>query len=410
MESPTLESAACLGCSCLCDDIRLATSGREVRQAEPACEIGERWFCESESSLSACSIDGQPAAVEAGMARAVELLVAAQAPVTYGLSRTTTPAQREAIALSERLGGTIDVEMSREFRAATLAKSRVGYVSATLGELRSRCDTAVLWCDDFTATHPRFFERYLDAERYITIGPSTGWEQLNQPLAIHLALQQQSAALLTLLLLLDGRSSEPAFIEQQTGHPIEVWRDLLQRLKEAKYGLFIYDGRLATEKNYELLFQLTRRLNDYTRFVCSSPVGPANVVGAMQAMTWTTGYPCGVNFAQGYPTYDPHQYHAPAMWERRETDLTLIIGSDPLAHGHEAAIHHLKTTPSIAIDWQATDTMRAATVAFQVAQPGIDAGGIAYRLDGVPLAMQTPVDSSFLSDADVLGRLRQAVS
>ena len=45
-------------------------------------------------------------------------------------------------------------------------------------------------------------------------------------------------------------------------------------------------------------------------------------------LAWQTGYPFSVNFARGYPHYNPGEYSANALLERTEVDAVLLVGSE----------------------------------------------------------------------------------
>ncbi len=126
---------------------------------------------------------------------------------------------REAIALAERLGGLIDLEMPAGLRQATIAKSHEGCVSATYGELHLRCDLAIFWCNDFSETHPRFVERYLDAEQLIAIGPEPITALGDRAEHIQVPRASQTESLTKLLMLLEDRPT--------SGPVVEPWADLL---------------------------------------------------------------------------------------------------------------------------------------------------------------------------------------
>lgn len=396
----------CLGCGCLCDDIVARPAvGDEQVFATDDCSLGAAWF-QPLPDVPQCIVDGQAAPVEAGLERAAELLRQSQAPLVYGLSRTTTPAQRAAVQLADRLGAVLDLETDAAFRTATIAKSRQGLVSATFGEIGNRSDLAIVWCGDLTSSHPRAAARLFRNAKVIEIGK----RHLPDADLIELAPSQFADTLAVLLMLLSDKRSDVQAVEARTGQTIEFWQRLLDRMKSAKYGSLLFDGSLQTSHNFELLFRFVRQLNEQTRFVCLAMSGPANVNGAVQVATWSTGYPFGINFAAGYPEYSPHEFQAEKLWERNEVDLTLAVACNPLDQATPAATTHLKKSSLIAIDWQATETTRHAEVAFFVGRPGGEAGETAYRLDGVPLPVRANLDPTLPTAAWVLSRLNDRIA
>jgi formylmethanofuran dehydrogenase subunit B len=57
-------------------------------------------------------IDGKPATVDAAVETAAEYLHQANMPLVYGLSNITCEAQREAVFLTEMIGGVADSHTS----------------------------------------------------------------------------------------------------------------------------------------------------------------------------------------------------------------------------------------------------------------------------------------------------------
>jgi len=57
-------------------------------------------------------VDGKPATVDQAVARAAEIMHAADMPLVYGLSNVTCETQREAVSLAELAGGVIDSHTS----------------------------------------------------------------------------------------------------------------------------------------------------------------------------------------------------------------------------------------------------------------------------------------------------------
>ena len=90
-----------------------------------------------------------------------------------------------------------------------------------------------------------------------------------------------------------------------TGVPLTTWQGLMNRMKQAKYGVILYGGNSASSNGNHIdshaLFSLVRELNDFTRFVCMRMVHGGNPTGAENVLTWRTGYPCAVNLARISP-------------------------------------------------------------------------------------------------------------
>ena len=114
MSLTVVPNATCTFCGCVCDDIELHAEGDRIVKAKNACSLGEAWFRNhtAEHLYPDALIDGKPASVDAAVEAAADYLYKANMPLVYGLSNITCEAQREAVALTELIGGVIDSHTS----------------------------------------------------------------------------------------------------------------------------------------------------------------------------------------------------------------------------------------------------------------------------------------------------------
>ena len=158
-----IENVVCLGCGLVCDDLRVQVAGGSVLEAERACAMGEQWFADVESPPNgSAEIEGRSDTLTAAVERAREILVGSAAPLLWGLAHSTIETQRAAIALADRLGGTIDPVLDPLHRAALVAMQAVGISTCTLGEVKERADLILCWGCDPASSHPRLFERFIE--------------------------------------------------------------------------------------------------------------------------------------------------------------------------------------------------------------------------------------------------------
>src|SRR5262245_30032138 len=124
---------ACTVCGCVCDDLQVEVDGDRVTHVERACQLAQPWFAvlSRPPARPPAMIDGRPSSTEDAIQRAVEVLRQSQAPLIFGLSRSSTGGQRAAIALAEQLGSTIDTPASCH-SAATLAFQAFGQSTCSL--------------------------------------------------------------------------------------------------------------------------------------------------------------------------------------------------------------------------------------------------------------------------------------
>jgi formylmethanofuran dehydrogenase subunit B len=220
-------------------------------------------------------------------------------------------------------------------------------------------------------------------------------------------------ALWILRALAAGIDVDPDEVQRETGQSLEVWQDLVDRMKRAKFGVIFFGMGLTMTRgkhaNSEALLLLTREMNQHTRFVCKPNRGHGNVTGADNVVSWRTGFPFGVNLSRGYPRFNPGEYTAADVLARKEADAALIIASDPMANFSQPAREHLASIPYVAMDPKETPTTRNAAVAFTVATYGINVPGTVYRMDDVPIPLRPAFDSPHPSDYEILKGIESRV-
>ncbi len=421
-----VKDAACTFCGCVCDDIELKVQNDKIISAKGACVLGKAWFLNHEiEDRPSCHIDGEPATVEEGIQRAAEILATAKYPLVYGLSDTTVESQRIATAIGDWIGGNVDTTTSVCHGPSGMAFQGVGEVTCTLGEVRNRGDLIIFWGSNPAESHPRHFSRYslmpkgmfLPRGRKdrtcVVVDVRKTKSARAADIFIQIKPRQDFEALWALRALAQGIELDPRQIERETGQPLSVWQDLMDRMKAAKFGIIFFGMGVTMTRgkhaNTEALLALVRDMNRYTRFACKPNRGHGNVTGADHVVTWRTGYPFGVNMGRGYPRFNPGEYTATDVLARGEADAALIVASDPMANFSGQACDHLKQIPYVALDPKETPTTRHATVSFTVATYGINVPGTAYRMDDVPIPLRPAFDSPHPSDSDVLSGIEKRV-
>ena len=184
-------------------------------------------------------------------------------------------------------------------------------------------------------------------------------------------------------------------------------------MKAAKFGIVFFGAGLTQApqamRTIEALLRLTMELNDTTRFYCRRMRRFGDVAGADSVLAWQTGYPFGVNFAAGYPRYNPGEFTGPEMLARKEIDACVLVGSDTARDLPPAALAHLHTIPVIRLDSPGVRSPVNAAVRFTTAIYGIHRAGTAYRLDEVPIPLPMILESNLPSDGDVLNAILKRV-
>ncbi len=425
-ELRVVKDVTCTFCGCVCDDIDLHVRGHSIVKAQRACVLGSAWFLNHDiPDCPPCLIAGQPASVEDGVRRSAQILAESRYPLVYGLSDTTSEAQRVAVGIADWIGGLVDTTSSVCHGPSGMAFQSVGEVTASLGEVRNRGDLIIFWGANPAESHPRHFSRYslMPKGMFVPRGRKdrtcvvVDVRKTKSARAADIFLQikprKDFEALWTLRALAQEIELDAVAVKDETGIELEVWQDLMDRMKAARYGAIFFGMGLTMTRgkhaNTEALIALTRDMNHYTRFICKPNRGHGNVTGAENVVTWRTGYPFGVNLAAGYPRFNPGEYTASDALARRESDAALIVASDPMSNFSQPARDHLQSIPYVALDPKQTPTTQHAEVAFTVATYGINVPGTVYRLDDVPLPLTPAVESPFPSDYEILRAIEERV-
>ena len=109
-----------------------------------------------------------------------------------------------------------------------------------------------------------------------------------------------------------------------------------------------------------------------------------------------------MNFAAGYPRYNPGESTGPDMLARKEIDACVIIGGDTVENFPPEAMAHLRSIPVILLDSPGNLPPVPAKVYFETAVYGVHRTGTAYRMDEVPIPLRMLLPSDLPSDADVM--------
>lgn len=409
----TIQDVACLGCACVCDDIEVVVEDGRIVEARSACPLGQAWFLEPAIDDPTCSVDGKPCAFDAAVAEAVRWLGQARRPLVTGLTRVDGATQRHAVAIAERLGGSIAGAPDPVRSAAGRALQAVGAVTSTLGEVANRSRLIVYWGADPAVAHPRHAERYsLEprgtfvpagrsdrccvlisaneqnqtrawADEVILVPPGAHWDALA---LVHSLVKEHK---------IDG-PPDNGLGDRVGGQSLATWRSLAARMRAAQYGVIFFGEELTSVSHgplvVEALLRLVADLNDYTRFVCHPLALGANSAGLEEVLAWTTGFAAEVDFSRGYPRFYPGEHSRPSL----ATDVVLQVGPDDEAEPSGARRIVLDWTPRLA---------RAGEIHIAVAKPGIAAGGTVYRMDGVPLPLRPALTSALPEPRAALKRI-----
>ncbi len=470
---PVVKAVTCPVCGCLCDDIELTIRDGRIAKVKNGCSMCESKFLGySGHRLFAPLVRKNGKLVEASFEEAIaktsRILAEADYPLLYGWSSTSCEAMRVGIELAEEVGGVIDNTSTVCHGPSVLGIQDVGIPSCTLGQIRHRADLIVYWGSNPWSAHPRHIERYTSfSEGRFEKSEWKGYMLKNKALAVRKkigsalrkVLKESAPSSLPVrsdpfpsllktgrkLVVVDVRRTrsaemadyfvqvEPnkdyelfqAFralirdqeldVDEVAGVPVEYLEEVADVMVNSAFGIFFFGLGLTMSvgkhRNIDAAISLTQDLNMRTKFAIMPMRGHFNVSGANTVFTWQTGYPYAVDFSLGYPRYNPGETSAVEVLLRGETDAALVVASDPVSNFPKKAAEHLVKNPLIAIDPHLNATSQMADVVFPSAFVGVEAEGIAYRMDHVPLPLRqvVPPPEGILPDEEILTRLLSEV-
>jgi len=397
-----IENVTCLGCGCACDDIDVVVASGRIVEARNACRLGLRWFGDGQVP-SVVRVDGGDVTLEEAMRSAVTRLVEAERPLVFLAPGLSCEAQREAVAVADLLRARLDSITTSTALPFTLASQEHGHASATLGEVRNRADVVVFWGIDLAERYPRFASRYApgppgthvpEGRRTRTviavdIGRATASIDADVRLAVEPANELATLIALEALARSPDTSSRYASLADR---PWNSARELAAVLLSARYVGLVYDAEpddrsTRTPVRFEALASLAQTLNDRTRCAALALRAGGNRSGSDSVLVAQTGYPCAVDFARGYPRYDPHS--SPLGVLAHVADTALVVGDPTGVPSEVSGLTHLETVMI---------GPRASTVAFgercvviDTGVDGIHASGTALRTDDIPLPLRAPL-------------------
>lgn len=417
-----IDDVACTVCGCVCDDLRVTIRDNRIAQLAPGCPLAERWMIGLDGAAdieAACQVDQSTSTRETAVSRAVEILCTARSPLIYGLSRSSTRGQQAATALADFLGASIDTTASTCHAPSIMALQSVGESTCSLGEVRHRSDLVIYWGSNPLRTHPRHMERCVDAEgiwvpggradrRVVVVDVEETESSQAADWFIRVAPGGDFDLLWMLRALVTGAPLDP-LPQSVGGVPMETIQDLASALKACHYGAVFFGLGLTkhgpAHANVEALLRLVTDLNAHTRFVARRMRVPGDVAGADTVLCWQTGFPFSVNLAAGYPRFNPGEYTANTLLERKEVDAALLVGSEGVDKLSEAAQESLADIPLIVLDYPNVSCPIPPSVQFTTAIYGIHEEGTAYRMDEVPIPLKRLLDSALPPDHEVLGAI-----
>jgi formylmethanofuran dehydrogenase subunit B len=378
--------------------VTVERSGDEV-QLHPPCELGAQWFSARagwSASGPAATVGGQPSDVKTALSRAAQLLRSARRPLLHGFDAATVEDARAAVALADRLGAVMATDDVTGAWPGAPAVPLRGASTATLGEIRDRSQLVVIWREDPETTHPRLLDRLGFGAGSTAVLMVVDDRDTATARRADLRLRWPREHDLEALTGLHALQRRLALRGTELAPELE---GLLEQLNAVPHATFVHGPGLTAgaggQRRALALHELVRALCHDRHVVTLALPGAAGTRGAQDVLTWQSGYPGNVDFGNGHPelvtTTRP-------LGAAEAADVSLSIEGAPdnaLAGVTEIVLSSLPAPQ--------------AEVSIRTAAAGVHAAGTAHRLDGVPVALQAPLDADAPTAAALLTRLLEEI-
>ena len=403
------------------DDLSIQVEGLTLKVAANGCAVNTPGF-EQPITDTAPRVKGQTVDLQTAVAKAAELLHDTKQPVIAGCA-TDVNGMRGLLALADKSGAVVDNINFTAARRNLLALQDAGWMNTTLAELKNRCDLLLIVGTDLEGFAPRFFERYLWNEEsmfldntasreVIYLGKAPSGNASTSPagkaatvLTCADADLPDAVAVLSALV-----KKQPVLVQTVAGIAISDLQAIADKLRAAQYGVILWGAAALAYDHAELTVQaicnIVKDINLQGTRCSGFPLGGREGdQTANQVCGWTTGYPARVNFARGYPEYDPFLYDSQVMLNNGEADALVWVQAF-----NANAKPPLTDLPTIVVGRSGMAFDKEPDVFIPVGTPGIDHPGHAYRLDNVvAIRLKQLRDSGLPSTAEVLHAIEQAL-
>ena len=426
------KNIVCPVCGASCDDIQVELEGQGLT-VRNACKMGNAKFQEVVSphriKEPLVRVDGdlRRASWDEAIEMTARILANSERPLLFMGSETSTEAMEVGIHMAEFLGGIADSNSTVCHGPTTMGIQEAGRVGATAGQSKSRADLTVYWGSNPLESMPRHMSRYAVYPRgywtqrgrfdrtVICVDPRRSITAENADLHIQLNPNTDYELLSALLTLLHGKRPHQT-AEDVTGVSISEMEKMLDMMKSCNFGAIYVGLGIASSygkhRNAEMAFNLVKELNSHTKFVIGALRGHCNVAGFNQIASYLYGFPFGLDFARGYPRYNPGEYTAVDVLREKDIDAAFILSADLVSHFPAACSEYLAKIPVACIDIAPCPTTMLSDVVLPGVIDAMESDGTFYRLDDVPIYFQPFTSSPFSfteSNVDTMNQIFKRV-
>ncbi|NVM19104.1 MAG: formylmethanofuran dehydrogenase subunit B [Candidatus Lokiarchaeota archaeon] len=420
----------CSGCSLLCDDIIVKSDGLFVTEVIGACLKGKERFDQvsAKNRITNPMIrkDGELKQVswDEAYKKAIEIIKNSSNPLLYGFSNVTCEAQEAGMKLAQEINGFIDSNASI-CQGKFLKKAKnLGINLTTITEIINKGDLIILWGANPAETIPRLLNKVLFSRgKFRMTGREIKTLVIIDPIKsasfrvmgvrdLPLIIEPNKDIDLIRILKEECCSANSIPSKGVAGLDQSDLKRLLLHLTGAENGVIILgQGVIQPHPDYDLveeLLELIQMINERQvkgRISLLLMGGHFNMAGFDHVAL------------SGYGAFGKIEFKNNQVINTEDTiiskikkddfDSSIIVGTDPIAHLPQSLSSKMVKKPLILIDNHSTATSHIAEVVLPTSITGIESGGMAYRLDHVPIEFQKIINApnNLPSDEKLLSKL-----
>jgi formylmethanofuran dehydrogenase subunit B len=425
-----MKRVPCSGCSLLCDDIIVKSDGLYVDEVIGACLKGKERFDQvtSEKRLRNPLVRENNALNKSSLNDAIEaalnILKNSSNPLLYGFSTVSCEAQLKGIELARALNGFIDSNsIICQGEVLNIAKT-TGLTLTTISEVINKADLLINWGANVAESIPRLLNKVLFSRgKFRMTGREIKTLVIIDPIKTasfgvmgvrDVALQISPNKDIELIRALKEEccNSDSIPSESVAGIDKDDLKRLLLHLTGAENGvIFIGQGILRSKDGVNVireLLELVQMVNikqQKGRISIMMLGGHYNMLGFDHVALSGFGKNHSLQFSNHQLCETPDNIMSKI--ENDDFDCSLIVGTDPISHFPQKLSRKLMKKPLILIDNKRSATSYVADVILPTAITGIESGGLAYRLDNVPIELLKIVNppNNLPSDEELLSKL-----
>lgn len=384
--------ATCPACGLLCDDVLIENNQNKISMLEGSCTKSISFFEQSIGNITPL-IAGKPATFQEAIAKTAQILKIAKNPLLAGLS-TDLQGFRAIYDLAQKTDATLSHMNAASSQRNLRVLQSAGWQITTLTEVKNRADVIVCIGTDVVTHNPRFFERIIQQDgmfigakerEVIFIGENI---QKNDTLegSSLLACRASDLPEITLAMraLVLGKKLKAT---QVAGVNTSDLQTVVDKLKQAKYAVLVWVAKDLDFPHAELTIQnITETavvLNQITRAAGLQLGSSDGDTGVNYANTWLSG----VTLKE-----DQSIQHDAVVWVNSFSPDKKPPSSD---------------RPLIVLGNANSQFGNKPDVFIPIATPGLDCGGLLFRVDGsVTLPLKKLRETGLPTLSDVVSQIK----